>query len=90
MTLIIFFSYTAFCNADGVIEIYSTENQDGSFSFFADNMAYCPVYINITFSDLNNLSANKSVPCELILPARSFHSNILLLSPVNKRERTSF
>jgi murein DD-endopeptidase MepM/ murein hydrolase activator NlpD len=90
ITLLLFIACTVFSNADDFIEIYSVKNQDSSFSIFADNMAYCPVYINITFSILNNLSANENIPYEVVLPARSSRNDILLLSPINIRERTSF
>ena len=79
-----------FCGADDVINVYYENGSNGSFLIFADNAAYCPVYINITFPVLTNLSANINLPFELVIPARTSRFRVLTLNPVNRNNATRF
>jgi murein DD-endopeptidase MepM/ murein hydrolase activator NlpD len=89
--LVLFAVSVLFSAADGFIRIYQENNIDNSFTLFADNEAFCPVYIHLTFSVLNNLSTNlEAPPYEFVIPPRSSRNILLVLNPINRREVTQF
>jgi len=88
-TFVLFVTISVFGVTDDNIRTYTERNSNNSFSLFADNLAYCPIYINITFSILDNLSATVEIPYETVIPPRSFRNKLFDLNPINRREATS-
>jgi murein DD-endopeptidase MepM/ murein hydrolase activator NlpD len=72
--------------AQKVIDIsYSTDNQ-GRYIFTANNKAYCPYVMRIDFPTLDNLKADHSLPYDIELKPGS--AKIITLSPIDKSKPT--
>ena len=86
--IMLLITVNVFGTTGGNVRIYSEKNEDNSLTFFAENNAFCPVYLSITFPVLQNMSATVSLPYVIILPARATRFELFNINVINSSRPT--
>jgi murein DD-endopeptidase MepM/ murein hydrolase activator NlpD len=71
--------------SDKKLNIYHTTLEDGRYVFYADNNHFIPVFINLNFTVLQNLTSSVSLPLKTAVPAGAKKLELLILTPVPEK-----
>jgi murein DD-endopeptidase MepM/ murein hydrolase activator NlpD len=75
---------------DVYIKVYYEKLEKEGYNIYADNSNIIPCYVNIEFSELNNLISSEKLPYSTILEPNSKRNLIVSLNPENKNASYSF
>ena len=74
--------------ASGDVRVYSEGGDDELIHFYADNDFFIPVYVHVSFEELQNLSSNVDLPFGLRLEAETERVYLFSLKPGSGRRIT--
>ncbi len=80
-------SYTGFGD---FIEVYGVQREDNSYDFYATNVHFIPVYINVSFSDLISLAPTVDLPWRGAIPPDTADQFLFTLEPTTTRGRIGY
>jgi murein DD-endopeptidase MepM/ murein hydrolase activator NlpD len=75
---------------DPLVDVYATENADGSYGFFANNNHIVPVFVRVGAQNLINLTADRSLPVAFGLEPGEHGVLIFTLTPTRATGRRGY